>query len=286
MTKAMELTVTQKLRLFLARSGQAVAPWSSVDEVMDRLYGLLYQRREQAGLWQDLAALLDSIQDDARGVLAAPDAEILSKSRVDELVADLRRAMRASIEAPAAGAMRRFSIGKSASVLACIALLAAGFSLGCSSSSNSPAADSGADAAIVTSPDASRTPDTAASPTPDTAPSVTPDTAPSLTPDTAPSPTPDTAPVASPDVAVSPTPDAARGDTRDAAASPADAADATDDGSADSTSGDALIDLFRDGTPDQIADKLEASIDTQRDRQPDRPPDMPMVIYKGVTFPT
>ena len=75
MTKAMELTVTQKLRLFLARSGQAPAPWSSVQEVMDRLYGLLYQRREQAGLWEDLAALLDSIQSDARGVLAAPAAD-------------------------------------------------------------------------------------------------------------------------------------------------------------------------------------------------------------------
>ena len=93
MTKAMELTVTQKLRLFLSRSGQAVAPWSSVEEVMDRLYGLLYQRREQAGLWEDLAALLDSIQSDTRGVLAAPDAEILSQSRVNELVAELRRAM-------------------------------------------------------------------------------------------------------------------------------------------------------------------------------------------------
>ena len=29
MTKAMALTVTQKLRLFLARSGQVVEPWSS-----------------------------------------------------------------------------------------------------------------------------------------------------------------------------------------------------------------------------------------------------------------
>ena len=282
MTKAMELTVTQKLRLFLARSGQVVAPWSSVEEVMDRLYGLLYQRRDQAGLWEDLAALLDSIQADARGVLAAPDAEILSQSRVDELVAELRRAMRASIEAPAAGAMRRFSVGKSASVLACIALLAAGFSLGCASSSPGTA-DGGSDAAIVTFPDASRVPDTATSPTPDTAPSVA--------PDTAPSPTPDATASGSPDVAVSPTPDAALGDARDAPASPADAADATNDGSSDSTSGDALMDLFRDGTPEDIAARLEASVDTQpdrqADRQPDRMPDMPFgVVYKGVTFPT
>jgi hypothetical protein len=280
MTKAMELTVTQKLRLFLVRSGQTVAPWSSVDEVMDRLYGLLYQRREQAGLWQDLAALLDSIQADARGVLAAPDAEILSQSRVDELVTELRQAMRASIEAPAAGAMQRFSIGKSASVLACIALLAAGFSLGCSSSS-SPAADSGADTAIVKLPDAGPTPDTAASPTPDTGPSATPDTASSPTPDAAPTP----------DLAASPTPDAAVRDTRDAAASPADAADAADDGASDATSGDALMDLFRDGTPEDIAARLEASVDTQpdrqADRQPDRMPDMRFgVVYKGVTFPT
>ena len=88
MTKAMQLTVTQKLRLFLARSGQVVAPWSSVEEVMDRLYSLLYQRRDQVGLWEDLAALLDSIQADARGMLAAPDAEILSQSRVAGIAFD------------------------------------------------------------------------------------------------------------------------------------------------------------------------------------------------------
>jgi len=285
MTKAMELTVTQKLRLFLARSGQAVAPWSSVDEVMDRLYGLLYQRRDQAGLWDDLAALLDSIQADTRGVLAAPDAEILSQSRVDGLVAELRRAMRASVEAPAVGAMRRFSVGKSANVLACIALLAAGFSLGCGSSNSR--ADGGSDTGTMTFPDASRTPDTAPSPIPDAAPNVVQDAAPSVVPDAAPSVTPDVAPnpttdTARPtDLAVYPTPDAA---LADAPANPADAADATTDGSADSTSGDTLMDLFRDGTADQIADRLEASVaDAASDRQPDRSIG---VLYKGVTFPT
>ena len=268
MTKAMELTVTQKLRLFLARSGQAVAPWSSVEEVMDRLYSLLFQRCDQAGLWEDLAALLDSIQADARGVLAAPDAEILSQSRVDELVAELRRAMHASVEAPAAGAMKRFSMGKSASVLACIALLAAGFSLGCASST--PRADGGSDA-TTTPADVSRPVDTATLPTPDTAPSVSPDVARSPTPD------------AALDVAPSPTPDAAVtevGAVGDVAASPADA---TNDGSSDSSSRDALMDLFRDGTPEDIAARLEASVaDTPADRQIDKP----MVLYKGVTFPT
>jgi hypothetical protein len=268
MTKAMELTVTQKLRLFLARSGQTVAPWSSVEEVMDRLYSLLFQRRDQAGLWEDLAALLDSIQADARGVLAAPDAEILSQSRVNELVAELQRAMRASVEAPTAGAMRRFSMGKSASVLACIALLAAGFSLGCASSTSR--ADGGADA-TTTPADVSRPADTASNPVPDSA------------PDVALVATPDSAPSVSPDVAQSPTPDAAVtevGAVGDAAASPADA---TNDGSSDSFSRDALMDLFRDGTPEDIAARLEASVaDTPADRQVDKP----MVLYKGVTFPT
>ena len=292
MTKAMQLTVTQKLRLFLARSGQVVAPWSSVEEVMDRLYGLLYQRRDQAGLWEDLAALLDSIQADARGVLAAPDAEILSQSRVAELVTELRRSMRASVETPAAGAMRRFSIGKNASVLACIALLAAGFSLGCGSS------DSGAngklDAATTSHADARLSPDMATVLTPDTAPSGSMDLAPSPTPDTAPggsmdlfpSPTPDTAPSGSNDVAPSPTPDAGTTGSKDVAPAPdtalsdagdGSATDATDDGSSDS--GDALMDLFRDGSPDAIADRLQASVDGR----PDGP--MMMPAYKGVTFP-
>ena len=51
------------------------------------------------------------------------------------------------------------------------------------------------------------------------------------------------------------------------------------------------MDLFRDGTPEDIAARLEASVDTQpdrqADRQPDRMPDMRFgVVYKGVTFPT
>jgi hypothetical protein len=261
MRKAMEFTVTQRLRLFLARSGQTVAPWSSVEEVMDRLYSLLFQRREQAGLWENLAALLDSIQADARGVLAAPDAEILSQSRVNELVTELRQAMRASSEAPTAGAMRRFSMGKSASVLACIALLAAGFSLGCTSSTSR--ADGGADA-TTTPADVSRPADTASNPAPDSAPALVPDVALVATPDTAPSVSPDTGLTA-------------------AGGAPGSPADAMTDGSSDSSSRDALMDLFRDGTPEDIAARLEASVaDSPADRQVDKP----MVLYKGVTFPT
>ena len=282
MTKAMQLTVTQKLRLFLARSGQAVAPWSSVDEVMDRLYGLLYQRRDQARLWEDLAALLDSIQADARGLLAAPDAEILSQSRVAELVAELQRSMRASVETPAAGAMRRFSLGKNASVLACIALLAAGFSLGCGSS------DSGAngklDAATTSHADAKLSPDVATVATPDTAPSGSNDLAPSPkldagttgSPDVAPTGSKDSAPTGSLDTAPSPTPDAGLNDAGDGSTM-----DATDDGSSDS--GDALMDLFRDASPDAIANRLEASVNTPPDGPIDR--GGPMPAYKGVTFP-
>jgi hypothetical protein len=281
MTKAMQLTVTQKLRLFLARSGQVVAPWSSVEEVMDRLYGLLYQRRDQAGLWEDLAALLDSIQADARGVLAAPDAEILSQSRVTELVTELRRSMRASVEAPAAGAMRRFSLGKNASVLACIALLAAGFSLGCGSSNSG--ANGKLDAAPTAHADASgnhdlplvQMPDTAPGGLMDLAPSQVPDTGPSGPGDMAPSPRLDAGP---PDVPA-PAPDAALSDVGDGSAT--DATDATDDGSSDSSSVDALMDLFRDGKPEDIAARLEASV---ADTKPDGP--KMVVLYKGVTFPT
>jgi hypothetical protein len=258
MKKPMEFTITQKLRLFLARSGQAVAPWSSGDEVMDRLYGLLYDRREQDGLWHDLAALLDSLQSEARGMLASPEAEILPRARVDSLVAELRRAMRASLEAPAAGAMRRFSVGKSAGVSACIALLAATFSLGCGSSESRVDALP-PDTAIAKA-------DTASSVPKDTG-VLLPDAANVLLPDTATGQPADTAAL-SPDVASN---DGASGD----AGEPADAI-------GDGSTGDALMDLFRDGTPADIAAKLEASVEAGT---PDRPLDRPMVIYKGVSFP-
>jgi outer membrane biosynthesis protein TonB len=285
MTKSMELTVTQKLRLFLARSGQPVAPWSSVEEVMDRLYGLLYERREQDGLWLDLAALLDSIQAETSWLLASPDAEILSRSRVATLVAELGRAVRASAVAPRAGAMRRFAVGKSAGVAACIALLAASFSLGCGSSNSST--DKTPDAAVPTA-DTSRPSDTATSPPQDTAPKPPVDTAPVQSPDvnvktdsppqdTTPKPPLDTAPVQSPDVNVktdSPPSDASVADTHDASTSP----DATGGDAVDST-GDALVDLFRDSSPADIAAKLEASVDMKIDTP------IMMPAYKGVTFP-
>jgi hypothetical protein len=287
MTKAMDLTVTQKLRIFLARSGQAVAPWSSVEEVMDRLYALLYDRREHEGVWRELAALLDSIQSETHGMLPAPDAEILSRSRVDTLVAELRRAVRASAEAPAAGAMRRFALGKSASVLACIALLAAGFSLGCGSSSESkPDVGGKADTANADTAKA----DAANADTP-----LTPDTTPSGNQDTAPT-TPDTplgadtTPAEAKDVAVPDQPttgpvDAAAVDVpadgpKDAGVS--EAGKALDGGAIDAVAPvDALIDLFRDGRPEDIAAKLEASVSDSPRYLPDI-----AVVYKGVAFPT
>jgi hypothetical protein len=230
---------------------------------MDRLYGLLYARREQAGLWEDLAALLDSIQSETRTMLAAADAEILTQSRVDRLVAELGRAVRASAETPSVGAMRRFAAGKSASVLACIALLAAGFSLGCGSSNSKVNNEVDAATSLIDARDV------------DTAPSVPRDTAGlSL----------DTAPVSPKDVE---SPDLPAGGSSDGMALFGDAAstevgEALDGSAADATSlpsGDALMDLFRDGTPADIAAKLEASVD--------RPSDTPRMIplYKGVSFP-
>ena len=80
--------------------------------------------------------------------------------------------------------MRRFALGKSASVLACIALLAAGFSLGCGSSSESqPDVGGKADTANADTAKA----DAANADTP-----LTPDTTPSGNQDVAPT-TPDTA---------------------------------------------------------------------------------------------
>ena len=210
----MTFTVTQKLRRFLACSGQAVPPWSSVEEVMDRVYGLLYERREQADLWEHLAALLDLIQREAGEMLAAPDAEILSQARMATLVADLRHAMHASVEAPVAGAMRRFALGKSATVLACLALLTAGVSLGCGPGT-SCAKEKPPVLAMVGSEAESAT--------------------------------------------------------------------------TVSTSGDALMDLFRDGSPEDIAAELEAGLSAspkgpKSPKKPKRP--MPTPLYKGVSFPT
>jgi hypothetical protein len=222
MTKVMALTVTHKLRLFRARSGQVVAPWSSVEEVMDHLYGLLYAWQEQESLWADLAVLLDSIQSETRCLLTAPDAEILSQSRVDALVAELRRALRASAEAPAAGAMRRFALGKNVGVLACLALLTAGFSLGCGPRT------SHADGRSAVAP--------------------------------------------------SPPVHAASSGSGDQAAPIA------------STSGDALMDLFRDDSPADIAAELEASL-SAKPKEPKHPkhpkhPGTPVPVYKGISFPT
>ena len=252
----MELTVTQKIRQFLARSEQAVAPWSSVEEVMDRLYGLLYERREHEGVWRDLSGLLNSLHAHAGGVLPAPEAEILSTSRVEELVGEIRRAVRAGAELPAAGAMGRFVLGKSAGVVACIALLAAAYASGCgdSSSSQDDASTGKADTSITKA-----------------------DTAPSVPDSSSVKDAPVDSPAVPADAAVVEAPAQKDAPVVDASASEAgNAAEA-------SPPVDALIDLFRDGSPADIAAKLEAAVDKAA---PDVAPDRPIPIYKGVSFPT
>jgi hypothetical protein len=92
-------TITQRVRTFLAEQGAALRPWTGLQETYDELYGLLRRRRGDPAFWQPLEDLLREIIASAadsqrRGRDTGAHAELLTSWKVDELVDDLRNALR------------------------------------------------------------------------------------------------------------------------------------------------------------------------------------------------
>jgi hypothetical protein len=139
-------TVIQRLRAFLEAGGQGLAPWSSFDDVMDRLRDVLHERRDQAGTWTELECLIEELQRDALHTqgLAAPEAEVLSRSKIAEIVQELRAATNgSSSSAKGNGAAKRFLSDRTAAAMACLTLLGTAFVAACGSSDTGPVGQAG-----------------------------------------------------------------------------------------------------------------------------------------------
>lgn len=123
-------TALQQIRGFLAESGAALPPWSSSDEAMDELVALLHERRGDDAFYARLSPFLEELRSSAiRGEsgLAARDAELLGRSTVESIVAELRDGLRRA-PAGAAPSLLKSLIGERAAPLLCLALFSSGLS--------------------------------------------------------------------------------------------------------------------------------------------------------------
>ncbi|MFH2006405.1 MAG: hypothetical protein ABI333_07460 [bacterium] len=157
-TPAIQPTITQRVRGFLAAQGVTLRPWSGLDETYTELYGLLYRRRSDPAFWPHLTELLHAVVDDAvdptgRSRLPARQAELLRSWDITDLVSKLRGALPREAPKRDPGAVRSFAVRLSSAVLGGFLLLGVA-AAGCDSgdanhNNNLTGGDAGADAAVV-----------------------------------------------------------------------------------------------------------------------------------------
>jgi len=148
-------TALQQLRGFLAESGAGLPPWSTSDEVMDELVGLLHSRRGDPAFFTRLTPFIEELRDHAqRGQsgLAAHDAEVLSRASVESIVEELQTRLRGASRSTSAAVVCSV-IGDKAARLLCLALLSSGL-VACTqpSSDSSTSAEPGTPAPVPTPP--------------------------------------------------------------------------------------------------------------------------------------
>jgi len=127
-------TTTQKIREFFMKVGEPVPPWTGVEDVMDHLWTVMYEKRDDAAFWKSLDGLVASLRSDlSNGDRGLPDeaAEILSAEKIGDLALRLQDAFRHTQGDRGRGAMRRFLKGLQAPLAGCLIVLGAAFAAGC-----------------------------------------------------------------------------------------------------------------------------------------------------------
>ncbi|HEY3445217.1 MAG TPA: hypothetical protein VGK67_02590 [Myxococcales bacterium] len=121
-------TALQHMRGFLAQSGAELPPWSTSDQVMDELVGLLHLHRGDDAFFARLVPFLEELREHAsRGDagLTAKDAEVLSRATVEAIVGELQAQLRTASRSASAKIVPAL-LGQQASRLLCLALLSSG----------------------------------------------------------------------------------------------------------------------------------------------------------------
>ncbi|HEY3445216.1 MAG TPA: hypothetical protein VGK67_02585 [Myxococcales bacterium] len=212
-------TALQHMRGFLAEFGAGLPPWSTSDEVLNELVGLLHVHRDDDAFFARLAPFIQDLREHAqRGEagLTARDAEVLSRSTVESIVEELQARLRGASRSASSSIVSAL-IGDRAARLLCLALLSSGL-VACTQ----PAAPS-------TTPAEPGTP--------------------------APTPTPTQAKAADPQPAVAP------------------------------ESTDALVQMFKEKSPQEAAKALEATFDASEPVPPPPPGVDPAVAPQPVRVP-
>lgn len=134
-------TTTQKIREFFTMVGKPVPPWTGVEDVMDHLWTVMYEKRDDAAFWKDMEGLVASLRSDLSGGegRGLPDeaAEILSTEEIGDLALRLQEAFRHAKGDGGRGTMRRFLKNLQAPLAGCLIVLGAAFAAGCEEESES-----------------------------------------------------------------------------------------------------------------------------------------------------
>jgi hypothetical protein len=185
--RMLQPTATQRVRAFLVAEGVRLEPWTSLDETYTRLYSLLAERRDDPEFWAPLGRLMTELGaeaarlDEAAGA-SATVAELLSRTEIERLTADLRRALPRGAEAGEARSLAEFTSALGAPVLCAFLLLGLAASAGCTGSEEASAGDLPSPKAGVADVPAAIEPDRPAPLTPPAAPAP-PETAAAAEPD-------------------------------------------------------------------------------------------------------
>jgi hypothetical protein len=121
-------TVTQRVRAFLTAEGARLVPWTGLDQTYARLYALLVERRDDPEFWKPLGRLVAELGAEAGGLdeaggASAVMAELLGRTEIDRLIAELRRALPRNGEARGARSLAEFTSALGAPVLCAFLLL-------------------------------------------------------------------------------------------------------------------------------------------------------------------
>jgi len=134
-------TTTQRIREFFMQVGEPVPPWTGVGDVMDHLWTVMYEKRDDAVFWKNLDGLVASLRSDlsGEGGRGLPDeaAEIMSVEKIGDLSLRLQDAFRHAHGERGKGAMRRFLKGLQAPLAGCLIVMGAAFAAGCEEDSES-----------------------------------------------------------------------------------------------------------------------------------------------------
>jgi hypothetical protein len=128
MQKLTQKTGLPAIRDFLARHGCAPAPWENSENVVERLYSVLREKRHDERFWADLKTLTSSLDDERFNISAMKGSQALPCASADKLLDDLRLSLNGQ-NGPSGGGLKTW-LNRSVGAGALLAFLLLGTATG------------------------------------------------------------------------------------------------------------------------------------------------------------